>query len=292
MSNERIKRLVDNDEQFNLIKRFIDENYEETDQGILDIENLSNDKEKFNYFIKDLTLITNLKLLKEEYFPTINIEEIVDKLVLDIQNLPDDKETTIDNLIDREFNRYQNKYLYDIYHLLQKKLTDIGLYLDLGKGKNPGLPFYIPFKKGYILNIIIKKRKYIGIFDKGTIFSELIFLSLSGKTATNKYEIEYCFDENINDNAKLSSIIPCIYSEEDISKIYTIINNIKNKYNGKNKEKMNIKEYIQFTEVTINGIEYIVNNNDEDLLLLIKIMQSEKVNTKINKLINELVNNN
>ena len=114
--------------------------------------------------------------------------------------------------------------------ILLKDISAFGLYLNFGKYENQraGLPFNIPFKKGYILNIVISTRIYNGHYGKGSIFNDFVEFKLTGGNATNKTFISFCIDEKIKDEATLECSIPFILKEEEIIDINSdIFKNIK-----------------------------------------------------------------
>ena len=151
---ERLQRLVESGDPFwiDAINRFIEITYESKEQGISDLEELAKDRTRFNEFTKQIIQRKDdLKSVKAEFLEDIkNINSISEKIVEKIQKLDDNEVASITTLLDG--NKYDSKTMFDIYDTTVKKLKEVGLYLNFGKYENQrvGLPFNIPFKKGYI----------------------------------------------------------------------------------------------------------------------------------------------
>lgn len=293
---ERLKRLLGNNDPFwyTTIDNFVKETYEDEVQGISDLETLAKDRDKFNEFTKQIIQKKyDLKSVKDEFFveENINVEEISKKLVLDIQNLEDDIETSISTLLNRKLD---SKTMFNIYNLVIGKLKEIGLYLNFGEYENQrvGLPFNIPFKKGHIQNIIISSRIYNGKYGKGSIFSNVIEFKLAGGNANVKTFISFYIDEKIKDKATLECSIPFNLSEEDIIEINKLLNEIKSKYQPYDVDapKGSISEYLEYTDLNINGIDYVVNSNDEILAKLRILIKCELANQTLSKSYDTLIN--
>lgn len=286
---ERLKQLLENNDPFwyTTIDNFIKSTYEDKEQGIRNLENLAKDSARFNEFTKQIIQKRDdLKSVKDEFFvkENINVEELSKKIVLDIQNLDDNIETSISALLNRQLD---SKTMFNIYHLVIEKLKEVGLYLNFGKYENQraGLPFNIPFKKGYIQNIIISTRTYNGHYRKGSIFNDFVEFKLAGGNANVKTFISFCIDEKIKDKASLECSIPFNLNEEDIIKINNLISETKSKYQPYNAEtsKRSIPEYLKYTDLNINGVDYEINSDDEilsKLRLLIKSGISDKALSK------------
>lgn len=295
--DERLKKLLGNNDPFwcTTIDNFIKATYDDKEQGISDLENLAKDNVKFNDFTKQIIQRRDdLKSVKDEFFKeeNINVEEISKKLVLDIQNLEDNMETSISTLLNRKLD---SKTMFDIYRLVVEKLQEIGLYLNFGKYENQraGLPFNIPFKKGYILNIVISTRIYNGHYGKGSIFNDFVEFKLTGENATNKTFISFCIDEKIKDEATLECSIPFILKEEEIIDINNLISEVKSKYQPDDTEapQFSIPEYLKYTDININGIDYTINSDDEILTKLRKLIKCDLVNQILSKSYDALINN-
>ena len=166
-------------------------------------------------------------------------------------------------------NKYDSKTMFDIFNITVEKLKEVGLYLDFGQYEKQvvGLPFNIPFKKGYIKHIIIRERIYNGVYGKGSIFSEITDFTLRGNKAVIKTYLKFCIDEKIKDRATVESSIPFIMSEEEILKINEILDNIKSNYQvyDKKEKTFSSPEYFNYTDISINDVNYSIKKDDEIL---------------------------
>lgn len=293
---ERLKQLLGNNDPFwyATIDNFIKSTYEDKEQGISDLENLAKDGVRFNEFTKQvIQKKDDLKSVKDEFFieENINVEEISKKLVFDIQNLEDNVETSISVLLNKKLD---SKTMFNIYRLVIEKLKEVGLFLNFGKYENQkaGLPFNIPFKKGYIQNIIISTRTYNGHYGKGSIFNDFVEFKLAGGNANVKTFISFCIDENIKDEATLECTIPFALNEEDIIKINDLISEIKNKYQPYDVElpRRSIPEYLKYTDLNINGVDYEINSEDEILSKLRILIKCDLANQTLAKSYDALIN--
>ena len=155
---ERLQRLVESGDSFwiDAINRFIEITYESKEQGISDLEELAKDRTRFNEFTKQIIQRKDdLKSVKAEFLEDINnnyiknINNISEKVVEKIQKLDDNEVVSIAKLLDG--NKYDSKTMFNIYKITVEKLKKEGLFLDfVHKNQMVGLPFNIPFKKGYI----------------------------------------------------------------------------------------------------------------------------------------------
>ncbi len=276
---ERLQKLVGNGDPFwiDAIDHFIEATYENKEQGISDLEELAKDRTRFNNFTKQIIQRKDdLKTVKAEFLEDIknnyikNINNISEKTVEKIQKLDDNAIASMTTLLD--VNKYDSKTMFDIYNITVEKLKEVGLYLDFGQYKNRtvGLPFNIPFKKGYIKHIIIKERFYNGKYSKGSIFSKIIDFTLIGNKAVIKTYLKFCIDEKIKDHATLESSIPFIMSEEEILKLNEILNIVKSNYQEKDARKETFNpEQLEYTDISINDVNYSIKSDirsyDENL---------------------------
>lgn len=267
---ERLQKLVESGDPFwiDAIDRFIEATYENKEQGISDLEELAKDRTRFNDFTKQIIQRKDdLKSVKAEFLEDIkNINSISEKVVEKIQKLDDNAVVSITTLLDG--NKYDSKTMFDIYNITVEKLKEVGLYLDFGQYENQrvGLPFNIPFKKGYIKHIIIRERIYNGTYSKGSIFSEIIDFTLRGNKAVIKTYLKFCIDEKIKDRATLESSIPFIMSEEEILKLNEVLNIIKSNYQEKDARKETFNpEQLEYTDISINDVNYSIKSDDEIL---------------------------
>ena len=294
---QNLKKLLGNIDLFwyDTIDNFIKTTYEDKEQGINDLENLAKDSVKFNEFTKQLIQKRNdLTSVKEYFFVEehIDIEEISKKLILDIQSLEDNVETSISALLNRKLD---SKTMFSIYHLVIEKLKEVGLYLNFGAYENQraGLPFNIPFKKGYIQNIIISTRLYNGHYGKGSIFNDFVEFKLSRGNANIRTFISFCINEKIKDKASLECSISFNLDEEDIIEINNLINEIKNKYPPYDTKtpRGSIPEYLKYTDLNINGIDYEINSDDELLEKLRILVKSDLASQALSKSYDTLIDN-
>lgn len=272
---ERLQKLVESGDPFwiDAIDRFIEATYENKEQGISDLEELAKDRTRFNDFTKQIIQRKDdLKSVKAEFLEDIknnyikNINSISEKVVEKIQKLDDNAVVSITTLL--YGNKYDSKTMFDIYNITVEKLKEVGLYLDFGQYENQrvGLPFNIPFKKGYIKHIIIRERIYNGTYSKGSIFSEIIDFTLRGNKAVIKTYLKFCIDEKIKDRATLESSIPFIMSEEEILKLNEVLNIIKSNYQEKDARKETFNpEQLEYTDISINDVNYSIKSDDEIL---------------------------
>ena len=272
---ERLQKLVESGDSFwiDAIDRFIEATYENKEQGISDLEELAKDRIRFNDFTKQIIQRKDdLKSVKAEFLEDIknnyikNINSISEKVVEKIQKLDDNAVVSMSTLLDG--NKYDSKTMFDIFNITVEKLKEVGLYLDFGQYEKRvvGLPFNIPFKKGYIKHIIIRERIYNGVYGKGSIFSEITDFTLRGNKAVIKTYLKFCIDEKIKDRATVESSIPFIMSEEEILKINEILDNIKSNYQVYDKkEKTFSPEYFNYTDISINDVNYSIKKDDEIL---------------------------
>ena len=153
---ERLQRLVESGDPFwiDAINRFIEITYESKEQGISDLEELAKDRTRFNEFTKQIIQRKDdLKSVKAEFLDkennNLDINSISEKIVEKIQKLDDNEVVSIAKLLDG--NKYDSKTMFNIYEITVEKLKKEGLFLDfIYKNQMVGLPFNIPFKKGYI----------------------------------------------------------------------------------------------------------------------------------------------
>ena len=153
---ERLQELVENGDPFwiDAIDHFIETTYENKENGINDVEELAKDRTKFNEFTKQIIQRkSDLKSVKAEFLDkennNLDINSISEKIVEKIQKLDDNEVVSIAKLLDG--NKYDSKTMFNIYEITVEKLKKEGLFLDfIYKNQMVGLPFNIPFKKGYI----------------------------------------------------------------------------------------------------------------------------------------------
>ena len=153
---ERLQELVENGDPFwiDAIDHFIETTYENKENGINDVEELAKDRTKFNEFTKQIIQRKDdLKSVKAEFLDkennNLDINSISEKIVEKIQKLDDNEVVSIAKLLDG--NKYDSKTMFNIYEITVEKLKKEGLFLDfIYKNQMVGLPFNIPFKKGYI----------------------------------------------------------------------------------------------------------------------------------------------
>ena len=153
---ERLQELVENGDPFwiDAIDHFIETTYENKENGINDVEELAKDRTKFNEFTKQIIQRkSDLKSVKAEFLDkennNLDINSISEKLLKKIQKLDDNEVVSIAKLLDG--NKYDSKTMFNIYEITVEKLKKEGLFLDfIYKNQMVGLPFNIPFKKGYI----------------------------------------------------------------------------------------------------------------------------------------------
>jgi len=185
--------------------------------------------------------------------------------------------------------------MFQIYDLVVTKLKEIGLYMNFGEYENQrvGLPFNIPFKKGYIKHITISARIYNGHYGKGSIFEEVNKFTLAGGNATIKSYIKFCIDPQIKDKATLKSSIPFSMTTEEISNLDQILNTISNNYQPYDKlesAKISISpEYFNYIDVCINNINYSIKKDDDILLTLRKAIKYDLASESVAKAYDELV---
>ena len=153
---ERLQELVENGDPFwiDAIDHFIETTYEDKGKGIDDLEELAKDRTRFNEFTKQIIQRKDdLKSVKAEFIDkennNLDINSIYEKIVEKIQKLDDNEVVSIAKLLDG--NKYDSKTMFNIYEITVEKLKKEGLFLDfIYKNQMVGLPFNIPFKKGYI----------------------------------------------------------------------------------------------------------------------------------------------
>lgn len=295
---ERIKKIVGDDLFWIItINNFLKTTYEDMEKGINDLEKLAKDKEKFNEFTKQIVKRKDdLKSVKEEFINSqssdFNIDSIVNQVVDSIKKLDDAAETSISALVNEPID---SKRMLQIYNLVVVKLKENGLFMNFGERENQrvGLPFNIPFKKGYIRSITIKARIYNGHYGKGSIFEEVGKFTLINNNATINMLIKFCIDPQIKDKATLESTIPFTMTKEEISNLDQILNTISKNYQhydkSENTKVFEIKEYYNHADVRIDNINYSVIKNDEILLTLRKIIKYNMVKESIIKAYSELI---
>ena len=145
-------------------------------------------------------------------------------------------------------------------------------------------------KSNYIKNInsikhiIISERLYNGKYGKGSIFHKFFDFTLAGNKAVIKTYLKFCVDVKIKDLATLEASIPFIMSEEEILKINEILDNIKSNYQVYDKkEKTFSPEYLQYTDVNIDGVNYALKSGifggiisyDDNLSKLIELIRCD-----------------
>lgn len=295
---ERIKKLVGDDLFWIItINNFVKATYEDMEKGINDLEKLAKDKEKFNEFTKQIVKRKDdLKSVKEEFINSqssdFNIDSIVNQVVDSIKKLDDATETSISALVNEPID---SKRMLQIYNLVVVKLKENGLFMNFGERENQrvGLPFNIPFKKGYIRSITIKARIYNGHYGKGSIFEEVSKFTLINNNATINMFIKFCIDPQIKDKATLETTIPFTMTKEEISNLDQILNTISKNYQhydkSENTKVFEIKEYYNHVDVRIDNINYSVIKNDNILLTLRKIIKYNMVKESIIKAYSELI---
>lgn len=212
----------------------------------------------------------------------INIDEIVEKIVVDIQNLKDNQETSIFTLAGRNF---ETTLMWSIYELVVRKLEDVGLYLyhrSSNRVQYVGLPFNIPFKKGYIQNIVISTQKDNATKNKGEILEEISTVRINGNESMIKSSISFCRKKRYYDKANFEYSIQLIFKRRDLIKINKLVNEIKNKYKPCHIEDLSDKNF-QFTNLNINGIDYAISPDDKILLKLKKVIKCDFINKSLYK---------
>lgn len=201
-----------------------------------------------------------------------NIDNIATSLVQKIEKLDTNTTTSITDLLIEENYNFNPKELFAIYNEVIKKLENIGIYLNFDENnKSAGLPFNLPFKKGYITHIIISTRIYNGFYAKGSIFNKVDEFTLAGNNANIHSLIKFCIDEKIKNKAKLESSIPFIMTEDKISKLNELISQISSNddyvYNENHYSKDGFDpNKFNYYDVTINGVDYEISSKEEELL--------------------------
>lgn len=277
-----------------------------TDEKIAFLVKLTNKKEIFNEFTKEIVKNEDSQNLYEKYIKilseeknnlsNINIDNIVNNVVKEIESMEDNATTSISALINN--NEIDKKIMFGIYDAVVKSLKDRGLYLNFGQYENQrvGLPFNIPFKKGYSKQINISQRIYNGHYGKGSIFNEIINFSLSGGNAFNHTQINFCIDPKVKDKAVIETTIPFEMNEMEINDLNDLITYFSENYESYIKDE-NVKvsispEYYNYVEVSINGTNYSINKNDENLQKLYVLIKSTLSKQAIAKSYDELIKNN
>lgn len=296
---ERLKKLLGSNDPFwfNTINNFVKTTYDDVDKGISDLENLAKDNVKFNEFTKQIIQRKNdLQSVKDEFIISQNddfdIESISKQIVDNIQKLDDNTETSISTLANKKID---SKIMFQIYDLVVTKLKEIGLYMNFGEYENQrvGLPFNIPFKKGYIKHIIISARIYNGHYGKGSIFEEVNKFTLAGGNATIKSYMKFCIDPQIKNKATLEASIPFSMTAEEISNLDQVLNTISNDYQPYDKlenYKISISpEYFNYVDVCINNVNYSIKKDDDILLTLRKIIKYDLAGESIAKSYDTLI---
>lgn len=232
---ERLQRLVKSEDPFwiDTIARFIEATYESKEQGISELEELAKDRTRFNEFTKQIVKRKDdLKSVKAEFLEDINnnyiknINSIAEKIVEKIQKLDDNEVASITTLLDG--NKYDPKTMFDIYDTTVKKLKEVGLYLDFGQYANQrvGLPFNIPFKKGYMNAMEYEEKEYSKmpndeelrkavqeIVDNNNPFENEQVLLIIREIVDLPYETETTIAKLINYNPEKNNIDPLTQGE-------------------------------------------------------------------------------
>lgn len=227
-------------------------------------------------------------------FDEAKIKEIVDNIVLKIKSMEDEHTTSISRLINND--NIDTKTKFKIYKLVIDELKKEKLYLNFGEYENQrvGLPFNIPFKKGYVKNIVINSRIYHGKYGKGSIFKNTVEFTLAGGNAISKSYIAFCIDEKIKDKATIEISVPFSMSNTDITMLNNIIKEVESKYQPyikkKNGNDFN-SEFYMYTDVIINEIIYSIKSDDEVLSKLRMLIKSDISNNALSKVIDEMTNN-
>ena len=277
-----------------------------TDEKIAFLVKLVNKKDIFGEFTREIVKQEDSKNLYEKYkkilseednnISNTNIDSIVDNVVSEIEKMEDNATTSISALINN--NEIDRKTNFEIYNFVIKKLKDKGLYLNFGQYENQrvGLPFNIPFKKGYSKLINISKRIYNGKYGKGSIFNEIVNFNLSGGNAFNHIQIIFCIDPKVKDKAIIETTIPFEMSENEINELNNLISYISTNYESYVKDentKVSISpEYYDYVDVSINGTNYSIHQNDENLNKLNNLIKSTLSKQAIEKAYSELIKNN
>lgn len=305
MYEERLEKIIGSKDPFwiDTISKFIEYTYDDKEQGINELEELAKDKVRFNEFTKQIIQRKeDFKSVRKEFLGVINntstqnnINNISEKIVKDIEMLDDNTLTSISALLND--NKYDSKTMFEIYDITITKLRKVGLYLDFDKYENQrvGLPFNIPFKKGYIKKIIISSRLYNGHYGKGSIFSDVVEFNLEGGNANIKSYIEFCIDERIKNRAKIEFSIPFSMNEVEIANLNEIVNTIQKNFQAYSKDetvKISISpEYFKFTDVSINQKNYSINSDSEILTKLRGVIKSNLSYEAMSKAYDELIDN-
>lgn len=288
MYEDRLEKIIGSKDPFwiDTINKFIESTYNNKEQGINELEELAKDKVRFNEFTKQIIKRKeDLKSVREEFLGLTNnsitennINNISKKIVNEIKMLDDNTTASISSLL--KGSNYDSKTMFEIYNITINELKKEGLYLNFGKYENQrvGLPFNIPFRKGYIKKIVISSRLYNGHYGKGSIFSDVIEFNLEGGNAWIKFYIVFCIDEKIKDKAKIEFSIPFSMNEEEITKLNEVLDTIERNFQCHNKDelaKISISpEYFKFTDVKINEKNYSINSDNEILTRLKKIIRT------------------
>lgn len=142
-----------------------------------------------------------------------------------------------------------------------------------------------------IQNIIISTRIYNGHYRKGSIFNDLVEFKFAGKNAIVRAFTSFCIDEKIKDKATLECYIPFSLNEEEFIKINNLITEIKSKYQPYDitAPRKLIPEYLKYTDLKINDINYAINSTDEILTQLRGLIKYNLIKQSLSKLYTDLI---
>lgn len=145
------------------------------------------------------------------------------------------------------------------------------------------------------LTIIIKDRIYNGIYSKGTIFSNINEFTLHDNNITLHTSFTFCINEKItNKNAKLDLTLPIIMEKQEIMNLIELIKKIISNpdyvYNESHYKKIGFDHnYYNYCSITINGIDYEINRNDEILEKIKYAIHANITNNSLYEAYNNLI---
>lgn len=144
-----------------------------------------------------------------------------------------------------------------------------------------------------VQKFVISTRKYNGHYGKGSVFKDVVECEITGRNAKSRTFISFCIDEKITDKASLECSLPFDLNEEEIFEVNKLLNEIKSNYQPYDSKapRGSIPEYLKYTDININGVDFAINSDDEILVKLKTLIKYDFTKQTLSKSYNALINN-
>lgn len=170
---------------------------------------------------------------------------------------------------------------YDLEALAEDEEKFNEFTKQLAKRPNDLMSLKKEFIKCSTIDITINNPIYHGKIGKGSVARKIIHFFLVKNEAYTTLSIDYFQNSEVRNVANAQVTYPFSISEEDIASIKNLTNKLSS-LNFIADKTLGIKEYYNYSTITINDKTISILNNDTDLLSLLKLINFDIVNEAVN----------